>query len=326
VTTDRRRLVAVTRTALPGDPVSRLAAFADTRVWEGETAPPAVALAELVADADAILAINGDPLTSAVLEAAPGLRLVAIASAGFDSLDAAAAFARGIAVTNTPGVLHEATADIAFGLIVAARRRIAEADRFVRSGSWHDIRLTTLIGHDVHGARLGIVGYGEIGRAVARRATGFGMDVVHHSRQQVDDALSRWLPLDELLETSDIVSLHVPLTPDTRGLIGERELRLMKPSATLVNTARGPVVDQAAFVRALSEGWIASAGIDVQDVEPNPDPDDPLLRLPTLVVLPHIGSATEGARVGMIGLATDNVLAFLEGRPLLTPVRGSPAL
>jgi glyoxylate reductase len=326
VTAGRRRLVAVTRTALPGDPVSRLAAIADTRVWQGETAPPTAALAELVADADAILAINGDPLTAAVLDAAPGLRLVAIASAGYDSLDSTAAFARGIAVTNTPGVLHEATADIAFGLILAARRRIAEADRFVRAGSWHDIRLTTLIGHDVHGARLGIVGFGEIGRAVASRATGFGMDVVHHSRQQADDALSRWVPLDELLETSDIVSLHVPLTADTRGLIGERELRRMKPSATLVNTARGPVVDQAALVRALRDGWIASAGIDVQDVEPNPDPADPLLSLPTLVVLPHIGSATEGARVGMIGLATDNVLAFLEGRPLLTPVRGSPGL
>ena len=162
-------------------------------------------------------------------------------------------------------------------MILAARRRIAEADRFVRAGAWHDIRLTTLIGHDVHGARLGIVGYGEIGHAVARRATGFGMDVVHHSRRQADDATSRWVHLHELLETSDIVSLHVPLTPDTRGLIGERELRLMKPTATLVNTSRGPVVDQAAFVRALREGWIASAGIDVQDVEPNPNADDPLL-------------------------------------------------
>jgi glyoxylate reductase len=318
-----RPVVAVTRTALPGDPVARLAGIADVRVWPRETAPPVGDLVDLASGASAILAINGDPLTAAFIEATPGLRLVAVASAGYDSLDTAAAFGRGIAVTNTPGVLHEATADIAFGLILAARRRIAEADRFVRAGRWRDIRLTTLIGH---GARLGIVGYGEIGRAVARRATGFGMDVVHHSRQRADDALSRWVPFDDLLRTSDIVSLHTPLTAETRGLIGERELRLMKPGATLVNTARGPVVDQAALVRALREGWIASAGVDVQDVEPNPDPNDPLLDLPTLIVLPHIGSATEGARIGMIGLATDNVLAFLEGRPLLTPVRGSPPL
>jgi glyoxylate reductase len=301
-----------------------LASLADVRIWPGETAPSLAELIELADGATALLAINGDPMGAACFEASPDLRLVAVASAGYDSLDTAAAFARGVAVTNTPGVLHEATADIAFGLILAARRRIAEADRFVRAGLWHDIRLATMMGHDIHGARLGIIGYGEIGRAVARRGTGFGMDIVHHSRTRVDDAISRWVPLDELLATSDIVSLHTPLTPETRGLIGERELRLMKPSATLVNTARGPVVDEAALVRALREGWIASAGIDVQVHEPNPDSNDPLLDLPTLVILPHIGSATEGARVGMIGLAADNVIAFLEGRPLLTPVAGSP--
>ena len=177
-----------------------------------------------------------------------------------------------------------------------------------------------LLGYDVYGATLGIVAYGEIGQAVARRAKGFGMTVVHHRRQRADDELSRWVELDELLRISDVVTLHIPSTPETRHYIGERELRLMKPTATLVNIARGAVLDEKALVRALREGWIGSAGLDVQQMEPNPDPNDPLLGLSNCVVLPHIGSATMAARLRMIGMAIGNIVAFCEGRDLLTPV------
>ena len=184
----------------------------------------------------------------------------------------AAADRLGIAVTNSQGTLHETTADLTFGLIIAARRRLNEAERYLRAGEWRQDDLDLLLGLDVYGATLGIVGYGQIGQAVARRARGFGMTVIHNRRTRGDDEWSRWVPFDELLATSDIVSLHVPSTPETRHLIGERELRLMKPTATLVNAARGAVLDEAALARALREGWIGSAGLDVQQVEPNADP------------------------------------------------------
>ncbi len=290
--------------------------------WEAETPPTLDDLATLAAGARALLCVNGDPITDALLERCPDLELVAIASVGYDTVDVGAATRRGVAVTNTPGVIEEATADTAFALILAARRRLVEADRFVRAGDWERNSLSLMLGHDVHGAQLGIVGYGTIGRAVARRATGFGMRVVHHSRTRADDQLSTWLPLDELLATSDVVSLHTPLTAETRGLIGARELGSMKPTATLVNTARGAVVDEAALVEALRERRIHSAGLDVQVVEPNPDRGDPLLGLDNCVVLPHIGSATFAARAAMIDLAVANVVAHLAGEPLLSPVPG----
>jgi glyoxylate reductase len=303
--------------------VARLREVADVREWSSDLPPDRESLTALIGDAEAVLAIGGDALVAAVLAACPNLRIVALASAGYDSVDVDAAHTLGIAVTNTPGVLHETTADLAFGLILAARRRIAEGDRYVRSGSWERVPYRLLFGHDVHGAQLGIIGYGQIGHAVARRAHGFGMRVVHYSRTHQDDELSTWMPLDELLATSDIVSVHVPLSDQTRGLIGERELRLMKPTATLVNTARGPVIDETALVRALREERIGSAGLDVQSVEPNPDASDPLLEAPNCVVLPHIGSATESARAAMVDLAAANIEACLAGRPLLSPIPGS---
>ena len=180
-----------------------------------------------------------------------------------------------------------------------------------------------LSGLDVHGATLGLVGYGAIGRAVAARAAGFGLTVVAHDPQPGNHAGVRFCRLDELLRESDIVSLHVPLTVETEGMIGERELRLMKPTSTLINTSRGAIIDQPALVRALREGWIHSAGLDVQQREPNPDPNDPLLTLPNVVVLPHVGSATLAARSSMVDLAVDNVLRFVEGGLVLTPVRES---
>jgi lactate dehydrogenase-like 2-hydroxyacid dehydrogenase len=313
-------LVAITRLDMPSDPARRLAALARVREWPQREHPGPDDVAELAAGASALLCVNGDRIDAALLERNPELRLVALASTGYDSIDVDAADRRGVAVTNSQGTLHETTADLTFGLILAARRRMSEAERYLRSGSWVRDDLDLLLGMDVHGATLGIVGYGQIGQAVARRAAGFGMSVIHHRRTPGDDQWSRWVPLDELLERSDIVSLHVPSNPATRHLIGERELRRMKPTATLVNAARGAVLDEVALGRALREGWIGSAGLDVQQVEPNPDRDSPLLGLPNCVVLPHIGSATLAARQAMVGMATENVVAFLEGRPLVTPV------
>lgn len=321
-----RPLVAVTRTALPGTGIPALAELAELRVWSEDRNPTREDLLELTDGAVATLGPNGDRIDAAFLDARPGLELLAIASAGYDTIDAAAAAERGIRVTNTPGVLHEATADLAFGLILAARRRIAEADRWVRAGRWERVDLRTMLGHDVHGATLGIIGLGEIGRAVARRGRGFGMTIVHHSRTRGDTELSRWLPLDELLETADIVSIHAPISDETRGLIGAAELRRMKPTATLVNAGRGGIVDEAALVAALREGTIASAGLDVQEKEPNPDPHDPLLSVDSCVVVPHIGSATHAARAAMFDLAAANVRAHLTGEALLTPVPETRAL
>ncbi|MGZ8800879.1 MAG: 2-hydroxyacid dehydrogenase [Aeromicrobium sp.] len=314
------RIVAVSRRAMPGDPASSIAQVADVREWPADRHPTQAELVDLSARASVLLCVNGDRIDQGFLDACPELRLVAIASTGYDSIDVAAADRRGIAVTNSRGTLFETTADLTFGLIIAARRRMSEAEGYLRAGKWTQEDLDLLLGHDVHGATLGIVGYGEIGHAVARRAVGFGMTIIHHRRTRGDDELSRWVELDDLLRESDIVSLHLPLTPTTRDLIGERELRLMKPTATLVNVARGDILDEVALARALREGWIGSAGLDVQQIEPNSNLSSPLLGLPNCTILPHIGSATLATRVAMVGMARDNVLAFLGGRPLITPV------
>ena len=271
----------------------------------------------MASDADGLLCLGIDRVDATVIAACPRLRVVATVSVGFDNLDLAALSARRIPASNTPGVLTETTADLAWALILAARRRVVEADRFVRAGRWQQQAFDLLLGQDVHGATLGIVGYGAIGRAVARRSVGFGMTVVHHDLVQAPpgDGISRWLPLDELLRLADVVSLHVTLTPSTRHLIGERELRLMKPTAVLVNAARGQVVDQAALVRALREGWIFAAGLDATAIEPIP-PEDLILSLPNCIVLPHIGSATGATRARMVDVAVDNVLAGLAGERL----------
>jgi lactate dehydrogenase-like 2-hydroxyacid dehydrogenase len=321
-----RPVIAVTRTALPGDGIAALADIAELRTWPEDRNPSPPELAALTAGATIILGPNGDRIDAALLDAVPSLKLIAVASAGYDTIDAAAAAERGILVTHTPGVLHEATADLAFGLLLAARRRIAEADRWVRAGEWRSVDLRNMVGYDVHGATIGIVGLGEIGSAVARRALGFGMTVVHHSRTVGDTELSRWLPLDELLATADVVSIHVPISDETRGLIGERELGLMKSSATLVNAGRGGIVDEAALVAALRDGTIASAGLDVQIREPNPDADDPLLSVDNCVVVPHIGSATHAARAAMFDLAATNARDWLTTGTVRTPVPESRAI
>ena len=317
----RRPVVAITRLNMPGDPAAVLRDVADVREWPRWEHPTDAELPDFARGATVLLCVNGDRIDEPLLRALPDLRLVAMASTGYDSVDVAAADARGIAVTNSQGTLHETTADLTFGLIIAARRRISEAEHYLRAGSWTQDDLDLMLGLDVYGATLGIVGYGQIGQAVARRAHGFGMTVIHHRRTRGDDAWSRWVPLDDLLRESDIVSLHVPASPETHHLIGQRELRLMKPTATLVNAARGAVVDEAALARALREGWIGSAGLDVLGEEPVPEPDSiELFSFPNCVIVPHIGSATRAARERMIGMAIANVRAFFEGGDLLTPV------
>lgn len=258
-----------------------------------------------------------------VLGAAPGLKVVSNVAVGFNNIDVAAARKRGVVVTNTPDVLTETTADFAWALLMAAARRIVEADQFARSGQWTRWQWDLLWGHDVHGKTLGIVGFGRIGRAVTRRAQGFGMRVLYHDAVRADQATERELRAtyaepDVLFRESDFVSLHTLLIPETRHLVNERTLRLMKKTAILVNAARGPIVDEAALVRALSEGWIAGAGLDVFEEEPKIHPG--LLTLKNVVLAPHIASASLDTRLAMATLAVRNCLAVLEGKPPITPV------
>ena len=298
----------------------------ETDVWAEDRPPPRDELLRRVAGCDGILTLLTDRVDDELLDAAgPGLRVVSNFAVGYDNIDVAACARRGIAVGNTPGALTETTADLAWALMLAARRRVVEGDRFVRAGNWRTWGPNLLLGSDLHGATLGIVGFGRIGQAVARRAVGFGLSVLYTSRTRDPDAIeaahaARFVGLDELLRESDIVSLHCALTPETRGLIGRRALGLMKPTATLVNTARGPVVDQAALYEALRDGVIAAAGLDVTDPEPIA-PDDPLLTLESCIVVPHIASATHATRGRMAEMAVANLLAGVRGEPLPTPVR-----
>jgi glyoxylate reductase len=296
--------VFVTR-RLPGTALKRLAAEHEVDVWPERMPPPPDVLRERAAAADGLLALLTDRIDAALIEACPNLRVISNYAVGSDNVDLDAAAARGIPVGITPDVLTEATADLAFAGLLAAARRLPEALAAVREGRWQTWEPDWLLGHDVHDAALGIVGYGRIGQAVARRAEGFSMRILATPR----------VPLDELLAQSDAVTLHVPLTSETRHLIDADALARMKPTAVLVNTARGGVVDQQALARALHRGEIAGAALDVTDPEPLP-PDHPLLDAPNLLVLPHIGSATHTARERMADLAVDNLLAGLAGKPL----------
>jgi glyoxylate reductase len=258
-----------------------------------------------------------------VLAAAPTVKVVANVAVGYNNIDVEAARRRGVVVTNTPDVLTETTADFAWALLMASARRVVEADRFVRSGQWDRWLWDLLWGVDVYGKTLGIVGFGRIGRAVARRALGFNMRVLYQDAVQADAAAERDLrasrvELETLLRESDFVSLHTPFLPETRHLMNARTLRLMKRSAILVNAARGPVVDEAALVRALQEGWIAGAGLDVFEEEPKVHPG--LVPLMNVVLAPHIASASLDTRVAMATLAVRNCLAVLDGKTPLTPV------
>lgn len=303
--------VFVTRTPV-GDGLRRLRdAGHEVDVWPDAEPPSREALTERAQQADALLCMLSDRIDAAFLDACPHLKVVANYAVGLDNVDLAAAHRLGIAVGNTPDVLTDATADLAFALLLAAARRIPQGAQAVKDGGWGTWQPGGHLGADLVGATLGIVGAGRIGEAVAKRAGGFEMRVLKSTSRG-------GTPLNTLLEQSDFVSLHVPLTPHTRHLIDADALARMKPTAILVNTARGQVIDQQALIDALHAGTIAGAALDVTDPEPLP-PDHPLLRAPNVLVIPHVGSATPRTRAAMTDLAVDNVLAGLAERPLPHP-------
>jgi glyoxylate reductase len=309
---------------LPASAIELLCAAGEVRLDEREEAIPRGDLLALVADADAVLTLLHDRVDEEFFEAAgPQLRCVANVAVGYDNVDVAAAAKRGIVVTNTPGVLDDATADLTLALLLAAARRLVEGDRLVRSGRPWTWGMGFMLGTDLRGKRLGIVGLGGIGAKVAERARAFGMEIAYHSRKPapaevVERLEAQRLPLERLLESSDVVSLHCPLTPETRHLIAAAELERMKPTAILLNAARGPVVDEAALAAALVAGEIAAAGLDVYEREPRVEPG--LLDLDNVVLAPHLGSATVETRTAMAELAVRNAIAVVGGEPPLTPV------
>ena len=268
-----------------------------------------------LADAEGLFCLLTIPVRKELLDRMPRLRVVSNMAVGVDNVDVVECTRRGIPVGNTPGVLTDATADLTMSLLLSAARRLPEATRDAREGKWKTWSPTGWLGADLRGATLGIIGMGKIGRAVAERARGFGLNILYMDSAPCPDAPGECTSLDELLNRSDFVSLHCPLLPETRGLINETSLRKMKPTAILINAARGPVVDTASLVRGLSEGWIAGAALDVTDPEPLP-PDHPLYALPNCLIVPHIGSATRGTRRRMAEMACENLLAGLEGRKL----------
>lgn len=312
-----RRKVFVTRAIDPAA-IERLRAAATVTVWRDELPPPESVLRSTLKNADAVLSMVTDKIDARVIAEAAQLRVISNLAVGVDNIDLEAATRAGIAVGHTPGVLTEATADLAFGLLMATARRIAEADRHVRGGLWRTWGPMTLLGRDVHSSTLGLIGFGAIGQAMARRAAGFGMRVLYlnHPSSKLTAATSRvrWVSsLPRLLADSDYLSIHVPLTAKTRHMIGAREFALMKPGAILINTARGAVVDQAAMVAALKSGHLGGAGLDVTDPEPI-ETGDPILQLDNVVITPHIGSASVAARARMAAIAVDNILDVFSGR------------
>lgn len=321
---DPRPRVFVAR-RLPEEGLGPIRAACDATVWEDELPPPRDELLRAVAGCDGILTLLTDRVDAELLDrAGPQLRVVSNYAVGFDNISAADATARGIPVGNTPGVLTETTADLAFALLMAAARRLPEGDRYVRAGRWRTWGPLLLLGSDVHGATLGVVGFGRIGQAMARRARGFEMTVLYYDVVRQPPELEAELgasfkPLEELFAQSDFVSLHVNLTPETRHLVNRERLRLMKPTSVLVNTARGPVVDQRALYEALRDGVIAAAALDVTDPEPIA-PDDPLLSLDSCLVVPHIASASRATRAKMAEMAAANLIAGVRGERLPTCV------
>jgi glyoxylate reductase len=301
---------------LVGDGVSRLKAELEVELWPEDDPPPPEVLRAEAARSQGILVNIADRVDATVIEAAPDLRIVSQMAVGYDNIDVTTATERGVLVTNTPGVLTDATADMAFALLLAQARRLPEGEKAIRAAGWGEWKPWFLLGHVLTGKTLGIVGLGAIGMAMARRALGFGMRVVYNSRQRKPEAEGElgveWRELPALLSESDYVSLHMALNDETRGIIGAAELSRMKRDAVLINTARGGVVDQAALVRALREGTIGGAGLDVFESEPLAA-DDPLMGFDNVVVAPHLGSATVETRTRMSDLAVDNLLAFFRG-------------
>ena len=302
---------------LPGRALEQLrAAGHDVDHWDEELPPPPGVLAARLHQADAVLSMLTEQFPRPLLASLSRLRVVANMAVGYDNLDPAAAAELGIWVTNTPGVLAETTADFAFALLLAAARRVAESDRDVRAGGWKTWSPTGFLGQDIHGATLGVVGLGQIGDAVARRARGFGMRVLYTARspkQATEAAIgAEWSSFEALLAAADFVSIHVPLTPETHHLFDAAAFARVKPGAVLVNTARGGVIDQDALVRALRRGRLAAAALDVTDPEPLPLAH-PLFTFPNVLITPHIASASEATRSRMAEMAAANILAVLAG-------------
>jgi lactate dehydrogenase-like 2-hydroxyacid dehydrogenase len=310
---------------IPDEGLDAIRGACDTDLWEDELPPPRDELLRRVAGCDGVLTLLTDRVDDEFLDAAgPGLRVVSNYAVGFDNIDVAACARRGIPVGNTPGVLTKTTADLAFALLMAAARRLPEGDRYVRAGRWRTWGPMLLLGPDIHGATIGIVGFGRIGQAVARRAQGFGMEILYHDLQELPASVTEplgatFLPLEELLPRSDFVSLHVNLSPQTRHLMNTETLSWMKPTAVLVNTSRGPVVDQTALADALERDVIWAAALDVTDPEPIPM-DDRLVGRDDCLIVPHIASATRATRGKMAAMAAANLLAGVRGEPLPTQV------
>ena len=298
--------------------ISLIEEYADVEVYESEEEPaPYDLILEKVRDVDGLLCLLTDKIDARIIEAGERLKVISNYAVGYDNIDVEAATRRGIYVTNTPGVLTETTADLAWAILMAIARRVVEADKYVRAGKWvHAWGPKMMLGSDVHGKTLGIVGLGRIGSAVARRAKGFNMRIIYYDifrREDLERELGlEYKPLEELLKEADYVTLHVPLTKETHHLIGERELDLMKPTAYLINTSRGAVIDQRALYKALKERRIAGAALDVFEKEPI-DPDDPLLELDNVVLTPHIGSASVETRKKMAMMAAENLVSVLKG-------------
>jgi glyoxylate reductase len=310
---------------IPSDGLDAVTEATDATVWPADLPPPRDELLRSIEGCDGVLTLLTDKVDAEFLDrAGPQLKVVSNYAVGFDNIDVPECTRRGIPVGNTPGVLTETTADLAFALLMAAARRLPEGDRYVRDGKWKTWGPMLLMGPDVHGATIGIVGFGRIGQAVAKRAGGFGMTILYHDVNRLPDDVTaplgaQYTPLEDLLAQSDFISLHVNLTPETRHLIDAAALRRMKPTAILVNTSRGPVVDGAALASALKGRVIAAAALDVTDPEPIPM-DDPLVGLDNCLIVPHIASASRATRGKMAQMTAANLLAGLRGERLPTPV------
>ena len=309
--------ILVTR-KLPSSVIKKLHAIGQVDLHSGEAGLTPDELRHRVADKHAVVSMVTDQIDKSILEAAPDLRVVANVAVGHNNIDIATARSRHVIVTNTPDVLTDSVADFTWALILAVTRRLSEGERLLRRGAWKGWTFDFMLGAELRGKQLGVVGAGRIGRAVAARAPAFGVNVVYTSRSEVDLPGADRLSLDKLLNTSDIISLHVPLTPDTRHLIDKRALTRMKRAAYLINTARGPVIDEEALAWALQHRLIAGAALDVYEHEPEVHPD--LLNLENALLVPHLGSGTVETRTAMADLAAENVVAVLSGRPPLTPV------
>jgi len=310
--------VFITR-KLPEEAIHIIRVAADADVWETDVPPSRTELADRIADSDGLLCLLTDKIDGSLLDSAPKLKVVSQMAVGYDNIDVQACTARAIRVGNTPGVLTETTADLAYALLLATSRRVVEAERELRHGKWKTWRPMEWTGPDVHHSTLGIVGLGRIGFEMARRAHGFEQTILYTGRshnpaaeQQFD---ARFVDMDYLLANSDFVSLHTPLNAETRRMFGKVQFEKMKRTSILINTARGAVVNQAELVEALEKGLIAGAGLDVFEIEPLPA-DDPLLSLPNVVLLPHIGSASIATRTRMAVLAARNLVAGIKGEPL----------